>query len=143
MSKGAKITGYVACILVAGLAIAAYLLFHGYLDPGRFEIKQAQWSSTNQVAVVAERSDHYALGRLDYFVLVGNHLFTPTELRYAYHSDAVVFSALTGNDLTLRWDGPNRLIIRCNGPTVGISDINTQKRRVGNIAISYENIALK
>lgn len=143
MSKGIRLVGYVACVFVAGLAIFAYLLFHGYLDPGHFEIEQFQWSSANRVAMVVERSDREALGGLDYYVLIGNHLFTPVELRHAYHSNAVVFSALTGDYLTLHWDGPNRLIIRCNGPTVGRSDINAQKKRVGNIAISYENIALK
>src|SRR5438046_4179378 len=115
-----RMTGFLRISLagVGAVAILAmgflYALFHGYFDDGQFEIKKFQWSSANQVAMLVERSDHHALGGLDYYVLVGNHLFTPDELRHAYHSDAVVFSALS-NDLTLRWDGPNRLIIECNG----------------------------
>jgi hypothetical protein len=128
---------------VAILAMASlYALFHGYFDHGEFEIKQFQWSSANQVAMLAERSDHEALGGLEYYVLIGNHLFTPDELRHGYHSDAVVFSA-SENYLTLRWEGPNRLIIGCNGPTLGRDDINAQRQQVGNIAVSYENIAIK
>src|SRR4051812_13026884 len=103
---------------VAVLAIAfLYSLFHGYFDHGQFEIKQSQWSSTNQVAMLALRSDNEALGGLDYFVLIGGHLFTPTELRRAYYSDAVIFSGAS-DCLTLHWDGPNRLTITCNGSTV-------------------------
>jgi hypothetical protein len=120
-----------------------YGLFHGYFDRGEFEIKRFQWSSANQVAMVAERSDQNALGGLDYFVLTGNHLFTPTELRHAYHSNAVVFSALTDDCLTLRWDGQNRLTIRCNGSTVDKDHINAQRQQMGSVAISYENIALR
>ena len=119
-----------------------YALFHGYFDHGQFEIKQFQWSSTNQVAMLAERYENQALSGPVHYVLIGNHLFTPAELRHAYYSDAVVFSA--GADcLTLHWDGPNKLTIRCNGSTVVRDDINDQKQQIGNIAISYENIALK
>ena len=88
-------TGFLRISLagVGAVAILAmgflYALFHGYFDHGQFEIKQFQWSSANQVAMLAERSDNQALGGLDYYVLVGNHLFTPDELRHAYHSDAV------------------------------------------------------
>jgi hypothetical protein len=80
--------------VVAILAMASLSgLFHGYFDHGQFEIKQFQWSSKNQVTMVAERSDHEALGGLEYYVLIGNHLFTPAELRHAYYSNAVVFNA--------------------------------------------------
>ena len=128
---------------VAILAMASlYGLFHGYFDHGQFEIKQFQWSSTNQVAMVAERSDHEALGGLEYYVLIGNHLFTPAELRHAYYSNAVVFNA-SSDCLTLHWDGPNRLTVRCNGSTVDTNQINAQRQQIGNIAISYERIALK
>ena len=128
---------------VAILAMASlYGLFHGYFDHGQFEIKQFQWSSTNQVAMVVERSDHEALGGLEYYVLIGNHLFAPAELRHAYYSNAVVFNA-SSNCLTLHWNGQNRLTINCNGSTVDRSQINSQRQQIGNIAISYENIALK
>ncbi len=136
----------ISLVGVGGVAILAmaflYALFHGYFDRGRFEIKQFQWSSGNQVAMLAERSDNEALGGLEYYVLVGDHLYSPDELRHALYSDAVIFSALS-NHLTLRWDGPNRLIIGCNGPTLDRGDINRQKQQAGNIAVSYENIAIK
>ncbi|HKF53296.1 MAG TPA: hypothetical protein VKB26_13355 [Candidatus Acidoferrales bacterium] len=142
MSKAWKIIAYLACVSMAGLAIAVYALFHGYFDRGHFEIKQFQWSSTKQVAMLAERWDDQALGGLADFVLVGNHVFTPAELRHAYYSDAVVFNAET-DCLTLRWDGPNRLIIRCNGATLDFRHINAENQQVGNVAVSYENIASK
>ena len=95
--------------VVAVLAMALlYALFHGYFDHGQFEIKRFQWSSTNQVAMVAKRSDREALGGLDYFVLIGNHLFTPVELRHAYYSNAVVFSALS--DDSLLFSGTARIV---------------------------------
>ena len=119
-----------------------YALFHGYFDHGQFEIKQFQWSSAGQVAMLAERSDNQALGGLEDYVLIGDHLFTPAELRRAYYSDAVVFNALS-DCLSLRWDSPNRLAITCSGSTVDRGHINAQKRQIGNIAVSYENIAIK
>ena len=131
--------GGVAILVMATL----YGLFHGYFDHGQFEIKRSQWSSTNQLAMVAERSDHEALGGLDYFVLIENHLLTPAELRHAYHSDAVVFSALTDDCLMLHWDGQNKLTITCNGSTVDRNHINAQKQQIGDISIAYENIAVK
>lgn len=119
-----------------------YALFHGYFDHGQFEIKHFRWSYAAQVAMLAKRSDSEALGGLEDYVLVGDHLFAPDELRHALYSDAVIFNA--GTDcLTLRWDGPNRLIIGCNGPTLDRGHINSQKQRIGNIAISYENIPIK
>ena len=92
--------------------------------------------------MIAERSDHEALGGLEYYVLVGDHLFNPAELRRAYYSKAVVFNAAS-DCLTIRWDGPDRLIIRCNGSTIDKNHINAQRRQVGNVSIGYENIALK
>ena len=130
--------GILAMLIVACL----YALFQGYFDHGKFEIKQSQWSSANQIAMLAERSDHEALGGLEYYVLIGNHLLNPTELRHAYYSNAVVFNA-SSNCLTLRWDRPNRLVIRCNGSTVDKNHINAQKQQIGDISIAYENIAIK
>ena len=130
---------------VALLATAVlYALFHGYFDQGQFEIKRFEWSSSNQVAMVVERIDpNEALGGLDYYVLIGNHLYTPTELRHAYYSEAVVFSALSNDCLRVRWDRPDRLVIKCEGSIVDANHINSQRQRIGDIAISYENIATK
>lgn len=119
-----------------------YMLFHGYFDPGQFEIKQYQLSSRNEVAMLAERSDQRALGGPEYYVLIGDHLFTATELRHAYYGNAVVFNAAS-NCLALHWDSPNELTIRCNGSNIDRNHINSQRLRFGNIAISYENIAIK
>ena len=128
---------------VAILAMASlYALFHGYFDHGQFEIKQFQWSSTNQVAMVAERSDREALGGLEDYVLIGNHLFTPAELRHAYYSNAVIFNA-SSDCLTLQWNGQNKLTIRCNGSTIDRDHINAQRQQIGDVAISYENIPIK
>lgn len=135
-----SLLGVGAAVVLA--AAVLYGLFHGYFDHGQFEIKHYQWSPTNQVAMVAERSDHEALGGLEYYVVIGNHLFTPAELRHAYYSDAVAFN--TSSDcLTLHWDGPNRLTIRCSGSTVDRNHINAQSRQIHNITVSYENIATK
>jgi len=92
--------------------------------------------------MIAERSDHEALGGLEYYVLIGDHVFTPVELRHAYYSSAVVFNT-SRDSLTLRWDGPNRLIVNCTYSTVDKDQINVQRRQVGNNSIAYENIALK
>ena len=92
--------------------------------------------------MLAERSDDEALGGLEYYVLIGNHLFTPAELRRSYYSNSVVFNA-AADCLTLHWDGPNRLIIRCDGATVDRDHINSQRQQIGGVAVSYENIALK
>ncbi len=136
-SKGILLGVAGAVALVAtGLIFA---LFHGYFDHGEFEIKQVQRSPTNQVAMLAERSDREALGGLDYYVLVGNHVFTPTELRFAYYSDAVAFSA--GDDcLTIRWIDARHLEVMCRDRSLDSGHINSRKRQVGDVAITYVNI---
>jgi hypothetical protein len=79
MTKLTKISVVAVGAIAIVVTAALYALFHGYFDHGQFEIKRFQWSATNQVAMVAERSDHEALGGLEYYVLIGNHLFTPDE----------------------------------------------------------------
>jgi hypothetical protein len=142
MKRTAKAVGVAACVLLTSFAIGAYGLFDGYFDHGLFEIKEVQRSPANQVAMLAERSDHDALGGLEYFVITGNRVLSPAEIRHAYYSDAVVFAA-ESDCLKLRWDGPNRLVIRCTGPALDKAHINAQKQRRGDIAIAYENIPLK
>jgi hypothetical protein len=142
MTRLVKISLAEAAAVAILATVLVYLLFHGYFDDGVFEIRQSEWSSANQVAMLAKRYDHHALSGHDYYVLIGNHLFTPTELRHALHSDAVIFDS-DSDVLTIHWDGPNRLIIRCNGPTIEKDFISAQRQRFGNIAISYENIAIR
>jgi len=127
------------CVAITALVSVIYLLFHGYFDAGKFEIKQAQWSSSKQVAVLAKRSDQHSLGGLTYFVLLGDHLFTPAQLRHAYHSRAVVFAA-TDNCLDLRWQGPTKLVIACNGHSMPPEYMGVQKHQEGEVTILYENI---
>jgi hypothetical protein len=142
MRKTTKIVFVITCAAAVSLGAAVYALFHGYFDKGQFEIKQAQWSSSKQVAVVAERSDQEALSGYTYFVLTGNHLFSPAELRHAYHSDAVVFAAASSR-LDLHWESPSKLVVACNGSAVDPNHIDVQKRQSGEVAVSYENIPLK
>lgn len=142
MTHFSKISLLVVGVIAILATAALYALFHGYFDHGQFEIKQYQWFSSNQVAMVAERSDNGALGGLEYYVLIGNHLFTPAELRRALYSDAVVFRA-ANNCLAVRWEGQNRLIVRCNGASVESGQISVQRRQIGSIEVSYENIAIK
>jgi hypothetical protein len=142
MRKITRVVAFVTCTLVAGAAVAAYALFHGYFDRGQFGVEQAQWSSPKQVAVVAKRSDQEALDGYTYFVVIGDHLFSPAELRLAYHSNAVVFAAAS-SCLTLRWEGPNKLVVGCTESSIRPDHIDVQKQHRGGIAIEYANIPLK
>jgi hypothetical protein len=142
MTKIARVVAFVICVLVAGAAVAAYALFHGYFDRGQFGVVQTQWSSSKQVAVVAKRSDQEALDSYTYFVLIGDHLFSPAELRLAYHSNAVVFAAAS-SCLTLHWEDPNKLVVACNNSSLTPDHIDVQKQHSGEIAIAYANIPIK
>jgi len=130
----------VVVALAATLFVLGCFLFHGYFDPGKFEIKQVRWSSSQHVAMVAERSDKEALGGLTYFVLIGNHVFSPVELRHAYHSDAPVFAA-TATCLKVHWDGPSKLVVERNGSYLDQQHIDVEKRQSGEAAISYVDIS--
>lgn len=129
--------------LVAGaallVAVSIFALFHGYFDHGQFEIKETNWSPSARVAMVAERSDHEALGGLDYFVLIGDRVFSPTELRSAYYSDDVVFAA-ADNCLTVRWIDPHNLEVMCRDRSLDARHINVRKRQAGDVEIKYVNI---
>jgi len=129
----------VACAVALVATGLTFALFHGYFDHGQFDVKQVQWSSTNQVAMVAERSDREALGGLEYYVLIGNHVLTSTELRFAYHSNDVAFSA--GDDcLSIRWIAARHLEVMCRGRSLDSGHINVRKRQVGDVEITYVNI---
>jgi hypothetical protein len=138
-SKILLIVSGLVLILGAGLA---YGLFHGYFDHGQFEVRQVQWSSANQAAMVVERSDQQALSGYTYFVLLGDHVFSPSELRHEYHSGAVVFAA-ADSCLDLHWQGPTKLLIACNGQTLTREHIDVEKQKSGEIAILYDNIPSK
>ena len=129
----------VACAVALVAAGLIFALFHGYFDHGQFEIKETNWSPSARVAMVAERSDDEALGGLDYFVLIGDHVFTPTEMRFAYHSDDVAFAA-ADNCVSVRWIDSRNLEVRCRDRSLNSRDINVRKRQLGDVAITYVNI---
>lgn len=124
--------------LISGAGLL-YGLFHGYFDHGQFAVKQVQWSATRKAAVMVERSDQQALSGYTYFVLIGDHVFSPSEMRREYHSNAMVFAA-ADSCLYLRWQGPGTLVITCNGHTMTREHIDIEKHQSGEIAILYENI---
>lgn len=131
----------VGLVLIFGVGLL-YGLFHGYFDHGLFEVKQVQWSSAKQAAMVVERSDQQALSGYTYFVLIGDHVFSPSELRHEYHSSAVVFAA-ADSCLNLHWQGPTTLVIACNGKSVTREHIDVEKNQSGGIVVLYDNISSK
>ncbi|WP_433963956.1 hypothetical protein [Tunturiibacter gelidiferens] len=124
------------------LIAATYALFHGYFDRGHFEVKQAEWSSARQVALVTKRSDNDALNGDEIFVVIENHLLSLSELRRALHSDAVIFG--TDRDcLKIEWRDSTHLLVRCDGGSITQDQIDVQKQKKDGIIISYANIATK
>ena len=89
--------------------------------------------------MVVERSDQQALSGYTYFVLIGDHVFSSTELRHEYHSSAVVFAA-ADSCLNLHWQGPATLVIACEGKRLTREHIDIEKNQSGGIAVLYENI---
>lgn len=143
MKTPTKISIFLLLFVITAIAVLLYALFHGYFDNGAFEIKQVQWSSTKQVALLAERSDHDALNSYIHFVVIGDHVFSQKELRHAYYSDAVIFAAAS-QCLSLHWDGANSLVIECSNSSLDASDMDVQRTHVGKVKITYKNIpALK
>jgi len=138
-SKVLVLIGGLVLILGVGLV---YSLFHGFFDHGQFEVKQAQWSPAKQVAMVVERSDQQALSGYTYFVLIGDHVFSPLQLRHAYHSSAVVFAA-ADSCIQLNWQGPATLVVFCNGHSVAREHIDVEKHQIRGITVRYRNIPNK
>ena len=142
MSSLVKIGLGVVFLLGALLATARYALFRGYFDHGLFEIKQVEWSPSapRRVAVVAERSDHEAMSGDIYFVLIGDHVFSASELRRAYHSDDVIFAAAS-DCFSVSWSDPHHLLISCSNGTIDSAHIDVRKTRTDDVVITYANIA--
>jgi hypothetical protein len=139
MKKSKALLFGLAAFASLTLVLMGYMLFWGYFDQGHFEIEQIQRSS-KQVAVLAKRWDDQALGGLTYFVVIDNHLPSTEELKHEYHSDAVVFDAMSDR-LRLRWDGQKRLLVECEGPYLRQEFINAERHQKGDIAIVYSNIS--
>jgi hypothetical protein len=142
MTKSTRLLAGVICVLGGALVVIAFALFNGYFDHGRFVVKEAAWSPLGpaRVAVVAERSDHQALSSDVYFVLMGDHVFSPAELRTAYHGDHVIFAAAS-DCLSVQWRGPNNLAVICRNGTIDSNHIDVHKLQAGDVAITYVNIS--
>ncbi len=141
MTRLVKISLAEAAAVAILATVLVYLLFHGYFDDGVFEIRQSEcrlqikWQCWRTVrSPCAKRSRLLRAYRKSF---VHSH-----RASTCLHSDAVIFDS-DSDVLTIHWDGPNRLIIRCNGPTIEKDFISAQRQRFGNIAISYENIAIR
>jgi hypothetical protein len=127
-----------ACTVAMALIGIAFALFYGYFDHGQYTIKQEAWSS-GLVAMVAERSDHEALSGDVYFVVIGDHIFTPSELRTAYYRHQAIFAA-DSNCLGVRWSGPRKLTVMCRDGFIESDHVDVQRHEAKGIAITYLNI---
>lgn len=77
-------------------------------DPGDCE------EFPNKFAIVAKRSDNEALNGDDYFVFVADHIYSPQELKLAWHRSPIIFRA-NRDGLEVHWAGPQQLVIQCRG----------------------------
>ena len=75
-----------------------------------------------------------------YFVLVGDHVFSPSELRAAYYRHRVVFAAAS-DCVRIRWSDTHNLMVMCNNGAIDADHIELQQRKTGDVAITYVNIA--
>jgi len=139
MTIGKKIALVVGFVVILTIPIV-YALFHGYFDQGRFEVIHAEPSSIGKVAMIARRTDDQALGGHEYFVVIGDHLYSPRELRHAMYYGGVVFS--TNMDcLATRWETANQLVVACQNGSIAMGSINAELHHFQGIAISYKNIS--
>ena len=130
----------IGCTAIALLTVMLWALFHGYFDRGNFQVVRVVPSPQHLFALVAKRSDHEALSGDQYFVLVEDHILSENQLRHAYYGHRVIFRS-DEDCLQARWNGPNRLVVTGCGQLVQEGQIAVQKHRIGDVEISYENIA--
>ena len=139
MKRIAWIITLVVVIFLTVFAWGAYALFHGVFDHGNFEVEQTVPSSSGKLAVVARRSDHQALGGDQYFVVIGDHLLSPADLKRMYYHDGVVFRA--GSDcITVRWKTVHELAVTCRDHSIEADQIAVERQRTGEVTVAYENI---
>jgi hypothetical protein len=134
--------GIVSSVLGAALVVGAYLLFRGYIDGGSFQVMSDQRSATGEVAVAAQFAAGHAGVRNEYFVVLGDHVFSPRELRHAYAAHDEVFST-ERNCLTLAWIDAHHLQITCDDRSIQAEEIVVQRHQSGSTSISYSNISNK
>jgi hypothetical protein len=141
MKKTAKTFTLIVVVLFIAFVWTGYALFHGLFDRGNFEVEQAQWSPSKQLATVARRYDHEALSGDQYFVVIGDHPLSSAELKYSYYHDGVVFRA-SSSCLSVRWENEHELIVTCGDHSIKADQIAIAKNQVGDIGVIYENIPI-
>lgn len=139
MSISRRTTASILGLVITAFAVILYSLFHGFFDHGQFVLEQVESSPSKQVAMVARRSDDEPLDGDVYFVLIGEHVFSPTELRRAYYSEKVIF-ATSNSCVRLRWQGAAALDVSCSNSVITPKQIDSQSRQSGRVSIWYEDI---
>jgi hypothetical protein len=125
-------------VLCVAVVLFFFLDFRGNLDRGNFEVLRTVKNSDNKIAIVARRTDSEAMSSDLYFVFVGDHVYSPKELRLAVHRTHMIFRA-DRDGLDVRWAGPQQLIIECKNCEITKDDIDEQRFRSGNISVQYLN----
>lgn len=139
MKRTAWVITLAIVIFLVAIVSGVYALFHGEFDRGNFQVERSTLSPSGQLAIVAKRSDHQALSGDQYFVVLGDHLPSPADLKHAYYHDGVVFRA--GNDcLAVRWKTVRELVVTCKDNSIAADQIAVERRQTGDITVDYENI---
>jgi hypothetical protein len=139
MKSSIKVSMVIVCVCLATLLWAVNALFHGSFDKGTFEVQQSQPSQSKQLAMIGKRPDHQAMSGDQYFIIIGDHLFSPAELRHAYYYDGVAFRA-GSSCLTIQWVNDHELEVKCEDHSIQPDQIAIQKDKVGSVTILYEGI---
>jgi hypothetical protein len=135
MKRSRKIAIWLITLPICVIGVWSILAWFGVFDTAPYSITQSVNLAPGQIAMVGIRSDQTAMVGYEYFVLISDHVYSPTELRRYFHRS--IFSAGTGA-FTIEKDSPSELVIRCR-PNCGITKdiIETQEFSKGNIKIRY------
>jgi hypothetical protein len=142
MNKSRTVLSGLICTSGLALFVIACQLFRGDFDHGRFEVKETTRSSLGRIAMIARRSDDEAMNGDQYFVLLGDHVFSPNELRSAYYGRRVLFRS-KDDCISIGWSGSNNLTVTCREGSISPNDIAVQSRNDGDVGVSYVNIPEK
>lgn len=135
-SRKRRFTWVFLLVVVCAIALWLALAFLGVLDSGKFEIAQSQIISQNHIAMLARRSDNTALSGDTYFVVIGNHLYTSSELKRAFYSSRPVFVA-GRSGLDIYSAAPNVLTIECKDCGITKDLVEKQRFSGDGIVIRY------